>query len=109
MQVGETIYADIELTYGEGSELFIDEKDYSDPIYKYVAKPVANIPDIQIDPVELDDELGLPIVKQVEKPSIFVKYGVQCDPDKNSFHASLHRQYHEKGYLSPKQVNALRK
>ena len=54
----------------------------------------------------IDDELGLEIV---EKPSIFAKYGVECDPDKNSFHASLHRQYHEKGYLSPKQVNALRK
>ena len=74
-----------------------------DPIYKYTA--VANIPDIQVDPKEVDDELGLEVV---EKLSIFDKYGVQCNPDKNSFHRSLFTQYEKKGYLSPKQIDALR-
>ena len=60
------------------------------------------------DPVELDPDLGLPIVKEVPRPSIFIKYGVHCDPKKNSFHASLHKQYEAKGYLSEKQINALR-
>ncbi len=67
---------------------------------------VANIPDIQVDPVEIDDELGLEIV---QKKTIFQKYGVHCDPNKNSFYASLHRQFEKNGSLSEKQVNALRK
>ena len=54
---------------------------------------------------EVDNDLGLEIV---EKPTIWEKYRVQCDPDKNSFHESLYRQFEQKGYLSPKQVNALR-
>ena len=54
---------------------------------------------------ELDDDLGLEVV---EKLSIFDRYGVQCNPDKNSFHRSLFTQYEKKGYLSPKQIDALR-
>jgi len=85
---GYTIHTDMELTYGEGSELFIEKFD------RYHK------------PIELDDELGLPLVA---KDTIFTKYGVNCDPDKNSFHKSLFDQFENKGYLSPKQVNALRK
>ena len=55
--------------------------------------------------VEVDDDLGLEVV---EKPTIWEKYRVQCDPDKNSFHESLYKQFEQKGYLSPKQVDALR-
>ena len=55
---------------------------------------------------EIDDELGLEIV---QKKTIFQKYGVHCDPNKNSFYASLHRQFEKNGSLSEKQVNALRK
>ena len=54
---------------------------------------------------ELDDDLGLPIV---QKETIWTKYGVVCEPDKNDFHQSLHDQFERKGYLSPKQINALR-
>ncbi len=57
-------------------------------------------------PVELDEELGLPVV---QKQTIFQKYGVHCDPNTNSFYASLHRQFEKNGSLSVKQVNALRK
>ncbi len=56
-------------------------------------------------PVELDGDLGLPVV---QKETILQKYGVKCEPDKNSFHKSLHDQFDKKGYLSPKQINALR-
>ena len=55
---------------------------------------------------EIDDELGLEVV---QKKTIFQKYGVHCDPNKNSFYASLHRQFEKNGSLSEKQVNALRK
>ena len=53
----------------------------------------------------IDDELGLPLVN---KETIWTKYGVECHPDKNSFHKSLHEQFEKKGYLSPKQLKALR-
>ena len=53
----------------------------------------------------IDNDLGLEIV---EKPTIWEKYRVQCDPNKNSFHKSLYDQFERKGYLSPKQVEALR-
>lgn len=57
------------------------------------------------EPAEVDDELGLAIVS---KPTIMEKYGVHCDPDKNSFHKSLFDQYQNRGTLSPKQIQALR-
>ena len=57
-------------------------------------------------PKELDDELGLEIV---QKTTIFQKYGVKCDPNKNSFYRSLYDQFEKRGTLSEKQVNALRK
>jgi len=53
----------------------------------------------------IDDELGLPLVV---KPTIWEKYGVVCSPNENDFHASLYDQFERKGYLSPKQINALR-
>ncbi len=57
-----------------------------------------------IESPEVDDELGLEVV---HKPTILEKYGVHCDPLKNSFHASLYKQFEDKGYLSPKQLKAL--
>jgi len=54
--------------------------------------------------VEVDDDLGLEIV---QKPTIWQKYGVNCDPDDSNFHKSLYDQFERKGYLSPKQVKAL--
>ena len=54
---------------------------------------------------EVDDELCLAIVP---KQTIMDKYGVHCDPKKNSFHESLYNQFESKGRLSEKQVNALR-
>ena len=74
-----------------------------DPIHKYTAS--HKVDDYNPTAKELDDELGLEVV---EKLSIFDKYGVQCNPDKNSFHRSLFTQYEKKGYLSPKQIDALR-
>lgn len=56
-------------------------------------------------PKVIDDELGLEVVV---KETIFEKYGVHCDPKKNSFYESLYRQFEAKGRLSEKQVNALR-
>ncbi len=79
--------ADEELTYGLTSP---KTEPVEDSIY---------------DP-EIDDELGLEIVVV---QTIFQKYGVHCDPSKNSFYASLHRQFEKSGSLSVKQVNALRK
>ena len=58
------------------------------------------------DPKELDPDLGLEVVV---KQTIFDKYGVHCDPNTNSFYASLHRQFEKNGSLSERQVNALRK
>ena len=53
---------------------------------------------------QIDTELGLEIV---QKPTIWQKYGVNCDPDDSNFHKSLYDQFERKGYLSPKQVKAL--
>ena len=54
--------------------------------------------------VEIDDELGLELVKE---ETIQSKYG--CPPlnPNNDFHNSLKRQFEERGHLSPKQVNCL--
>ena len=82
----EYISTPMDETYGEGAELFREG---------YVKK--------------IDDELGLEIVEPVERPSIFAKYGVKCDPAKNSFHKSLYDQYQARGTLSPKQINALKR
>ena len=87
LEEGYIIHTDMELTYGEGSELFIEKFDR----YHEADSPT---------------ELGLPLAV---KDTIFTKYGVNCDPDKSSFHKSLFDQFENKGYLSPKQVNALRK
>ncbi len=54
---------------------------------------------------EIDDELGLEVVP---KQTIFQKYGVNCDPKKNSFQLSLYNQFERNSRLSEKQVNALR-
>ena len=57
------------------------------------------------DTREIDELTGLPYT---DAETIFSKYGVYCKPNKNSFHESLQRQFDSKGFLSPKQVNALR-
>ena len=55
--------------------------------------------------VELDDELGLPIV---QKQTMEKKYNLGKVKD-NDFTRSLREQFERKGYLSPKQVACLRK
>ena len=54
---------------------------------------------------EIDDELGLEIV---EKPTVYEKYQIMLHPD-NSFHASLQGFFDKNGFLTPKQLNAVRK
>ena len=83
MEINVVYSTPIEETLGQGAELFREETKQ-----------------------DIDNDLGLPLVP--EKPTIFEKYGVHCDPDKNSFHKSLFDQYQRKGYLSEKQINALR-
>ena len=58
------------------------------------------------EPLEIDEDLGLEVV---QKPTIFEKYGVHCDPNKNSFYRSLFDQFEKRGSLSERQINALRK
>jgi len=55
----------------------------------------------------LDSDLGLELIP--EQPSIFEKYGVHCDPTKNSFYKSLYDQYQKSGRLSERQIDALKK
>ena len=70
---------------------------YQDKCFEELIEPSS--------PIEVDDELGLEVV---QKETIWTKYGVACEPTKNDFHKSLHEQFERKGYLSPKQLNALR-
>lgn len=53
------------------------------------------------NPVEMDSELGLEVVKN---ETILSKYGINLDP-KNGFHASLQRFFDKTGYLTDKQLN----
>ena len=89
---------DIEDTYWASS---LDEDRFEPTIYLITGAEVLAREANKL----VDDELGLDIV---QKPTIWEKYRVQCDPTKNSFHESLHDQFERKGYLSPKQVDALR-
>jgi len=68
---------------------------------------IAPTDEVYPDPKEIDSDLGLELVP--EQPSIFEKYGVYCDPTKNSFYKSLHDQYQKSGRLSERQIDALRK
>ncbi len=54
--------------------------------------------------VEIDDELGLEIVKQ---ETIESKYGTPKLDPRNDFHNSLKAQFEKKGHLSPRQVSCL--
>ena len=80
--------------YVEQVEHWVDD----DEIRELFSKPSA--------PKEIDEELGLELKPQ---ETIFSKYGVKCDPQKNSFHRSLYEQFQARGRLSEKQVNALRR
>jgi len=55
--------------------------------------------------VEIDEELGLPIVK---KETIEQKYGLPPLDPRNDFHNSLKEQFEQRGRLSDKQVYCLR-
>jgi hypothetical protein len=95
--------------YTETIEHWIDEQEYRElqpSIFEKIQHSTGG-KEIKFNRVEIDDELGLELIP--EKPSIFTKYGVQCDPTKNSFHKSLYDQYMRRGSLSEKQINALRK
>ena len=54
---------------------------------------------------EVDDELGLEIVEQ---ETVYSKYGVYLHKD-NSFHKSLQSFFDRTGYLTPRQLSAVRK
>ena len=54
---------------------------------------------------EIDDELGLEIVKQ---ETIESKYGTPPLDPKNDFHNSLKEQFEQRGRLSDKQVYCLK-
>lgn len=56
------------------------------------------------DPVEVDDDLGLEVVKQ---ETILSKYGITLEKG-NSFHKSLQQFFDRTGFLTPKQLQALR-
>ena len=55
---------------------------------------------------ELDEATGLPIVK---RESVYEKYGIYLQPEKNSFHKSLQEQFDKRGTLSAKQIACIRK
>jgi hypothetical protein len=92
--------------YTETIEHWIEEDDMI-CLFPELYKGVEHDNVVTHSTAEVDDELGLELVP--DKPSIFAKYGVQCDPTKNSFHKSLYDQYQARGSLSEKQINALRK
>jgi len=50
-------------------------------------------------------ELGLELA---EVETIYSKYGLRIYPDSNNFHKSLNSFFEKTGFLSPKQLNALR-
>lgn len=88
---------DIMMTYGEPYV----EDDKLESYGEHVDQLTGEVTQM----TELDDELGLPVVP---KMTIFQKYGVHCDPKKNSFYESLYYQFEKRGSLSEKQVNALK-
>jgi len=55
--------------------------------------------------VEIDDELGLEVV---EKETVYSKYQVYLQRD-NSFHDSLQEFFDKTGFLTSKQLQAVRK
>ena len=60
---------------------------------------------VAVETREIDDDLGLPIV---EKETVYSKYGVYLQPDKNDFHKSLQTQFDRKGFLSEKQLRCIK-
>ena len=96
------VYASPEMmmTYGEP---YVEHNTMEEPksYGEHIDRETGEITQL----TELDDELGLPVIP---KKTIFEKYGVHCDPRKNSFYESLYHQFEKKGSLSEKQVNALR-
>ncbi len=71
-------------------------------------------PDMEIEPdsnyvprreQKMDDSLGLPLV---DNPTIFEKYGITIDKS-IPFHRSLDTFFNRRGYLTDKQLNAIRK
>ncbi len=89
------------------TEEWIDPKDIR-PFYD------INRPDMELEPdpnytprrrQKMDDSLGLPLV---DNPTIFEKYGINIDKS-NPFHRSLDTFFNRRGYLTDKQLNAIRK
>ena len=87
------------------TEEWIDPKDIR-PFYE------TNRPDMELGSSYtprreqvIDDSLGLPIV---DKPTIFEKYGITIDKS-IPFHRSLDTFFNMRGYLTDRQLNAIRK
>ena len=55
---------------------------------------------------EVDPDTGLEVVS---KESIFSKYGLEIDVKTSSFHASLQKFFDRAGFLTERQLNALRR
>ena len=53
----------------------------------------------------LDDNLGLEVVEQ---ETVYSKYQIMLHPD-NPFHKSLQKFFDKAGFLTPKQLEAVRK
>ena len=56
-------------------------------------------------PIEVDDELGLEVV---QKETVLSKYGIRLYSN-NSFHTSLQSFFDKTGYLTTRQLEAVRK
>jgi len=56
-------------------------------------------------PIEVDDELGLEVV---QKETVLSKYGIRLYTN-NNFHISLQSFFNKTGYLTTRQLEAVRK